>query len=114
MSTVLYKALKSAGADDKLATSAAEAMPPDVATKADLAELSAATKADFAELSAATKADFAELSAATKADFAELSATMVNMATKAELAELKSLMLWHMVIAMTAQIGVFVALIKLL
>ena len=44
----------------------------DLATKADMAALSAATKADMAALSAATKADMAALSAATKDDIADV------------------------------------------
>jgi hypothetical protein len=44
----------------------------DLATKADMAALSAATKADMAALSAATKDDIAALSAATKDDIADV------------------------------------------
>src|ERR1700693_3293079 len=56
----------------------------DLATKADMAALSAATKADIAALSAATKADIAALSAATKDDIAALSA-----ATKDDIADVR-------------------------
>lgn len=57
----IYKALKSAGADEELAVAAAEAVPSteDLATKADIA----ATKADIA----ATKADIADLKVAIAA-----------------------------------------------
>jgi len=44
----------------------------DLATKADMAALSAATKADMAALSAATKDDISALSAATKDDIADV------------------------------------------
>jgi hypothetical protein len=116
MSTMVievYEALRKAGVDEELAKDAARAVLPadartDLATKGDLAELSAATKGDLAELRAATKGDLAELRAATKGDLAELKA-----ATKADLAELKADVIKWNVGALAILTAIFAAIVRL-
>ena len=61
MTTDMYKALKSAGVEDELATAAARGLPDNPVTQAHVVELRAELKADMAELRAELKADVAEI-----------------------------------------------------
>nr|VFJ92274.1 MAG: hypothetical protein BECKH772A_GA0070896_100417 [Candidatus Kentron sp. H]VFJ93203.1 MAG: hypothetical protein BECKH772B_GA0070898_100407 [Candidatus Kentron sp. H]VFK00049.1 MAG: hypothetical protein BECKH772C_GA0070978_100397 [Candidatus Kentron sp. H] len=107
MVTELYQALKESGASEESAARAAQALVSEERFKDRIGEL--ATKADLAELSAATKADLAELRASTKADLTEMRAT-----NKADLAELKADLTRTILIAMVAITGVFAAIVKVL
>ncbi len=134
MNTALYKALTSVGADEGLAIKAAENMPSEAATKTDIAELRTATQADIAELRtsitelrAATQVDIAELRVEMKEDIAELRTEMkedmaeLRTGVKADIAELRTgisnlraWLMWRLMFAMGAQVGLFVALVKLM
>ena len=109
MVTELYDALRTAGVDEPLARDAARAVlgfdaRTDLATKADIAELSQATKVDIAELRQATKADIARLEAA----IAEL-----RFATKADNADLKAELLKWNIGAMAVFTAIFAAISRL-
>ena len=131
MSTDMYKALKSAGVEDGLATAAARGLPDDPVTqaqleaakwalgsqltkfrtelKADMAELRGELKTDVAELRTELKADVAELRIELKADVAEI---------RTDVERIEKRMTWRMVVIYgifsSIQTSVTVALIQAL
>ena len=66
-----------------------------------------ATKADLDALQSATRADLDALQSATRADL-----DVLRNATRAELAAVEARMTWRIVLALAAQAGLIVALLK--
>lgn len=68
MTIEMYKALKSAGVEDKLATAAARGLPDDPATQAQLEAVKRVLERKLTELRAELQTDVAELRTELKTD----------------------------------------------
>ena len=108
----IYEAFKSVGAQEDVASAAAQAVPPIeiLATKADIAEVKgdvAAVKADIAEV----KSDVADLKAdiaAVKGDVADLKGAVADL--KGVVADLRGGLYWHFWLMGTGLLAAMVGL----
>ena len=105
----MYKALKSAGVEDELATAAARGLPDDPVTQAQLEAAKWALGSQLTKFRTELKADIAELRGELKADVAEI---------RTDVERIEKRMTWRMVVIYgifsSIQTSVTVALIQAL